>query len=50
MRVKSFYAVNTQNLDSKVNNFLASNNIEVIDIKFSSSLFYFSSMIIFKEN
>lgn len=45
IKVKTFiiksreYAANTDRLDSMINNFIAENNIEVIDIKYSTALF-----------
>ncbi|WP_166669555.1 hypothetical protein [Paenisporosarcina antarctica] len=51
MKVNSFFAWNNEKLDEKINEFLSSNDdIEVIDIKFSSTMFYFSSMIIYKNH
>ena len=45
IKVKTFiiksreHAANTDRLDSLINNFIAENNIEVIDIKYSTALF-----------
>jgi len=36
-------------LEGKVNNFLADSSIEPIDVKFSSTVFYFSLLIIYKK-
>lgn len=33
------YAANTDRLDSMINNFIAENNVEVIDIKYSTAIF-----------
>ncbi len=38
----------TDFIERKINNFINDNQIEVIDIKFSSSVFYFGVMIIYK--
>lgn len=46
MKVKTFIAFSEKSLDKKVNDFISSNNSEIIDIKFSSSFLYLSAMII----
>ncbi|MDV2582346.1 hypothetical protein [Alkalibacillus haloalkaliphilus] len=48
MRVKSFYGMSNDKLDQRINEFLDSQHIEVIDVKFSSTMFYFSAMVIYK--
>ena len=50
MKIKTFYAMDNKKLDKKVNDFLNSSRIEVIDFKFSHNIFYFSVMVIFNEN
>lgn len=49
MKVKSFSAMTSETLDKKINDFLVNNHIEVIDIKFSSTIFFFSAMVMFNE-
>lgn len=48
MKVKLFYAMTEKGLEEKANGFLADPSIEVIDIKFSATIFYFSLLIIYK--
>ncbi|MFA1819857.1 hypothetical protein ACDX78_06625 [Virgibacillus oceani] len=48
MKIKTFYALDNSKLDKKVNEFLNS-GVEVVDIKFSNPLFYFSAMVLFDE-
>lgn len=48
MKIKTFYALDNNRLDKKVNEFL-NDNIEIVDIKFSNPLFYFSAMVMFNE-
>lgn len=40
MNVKTFTAMTEAGLDRKVNNLLNGNSFDVIDIKYSSSIFY----------
>lgn len=49
MRVKTFYGWSEKGMDRKVNEFLESTNIEVVDIKFATPIFFFSAMVIYKE-
>jgi hypothetical protein len=64
IKIKTF-VMNSQNplhherLDNSINNFVKSNNIEVVDVKYSTSVttgsdgrhyWYPSAMLIYKEN
>ena len=52
MRTKTFTAMTEGGLDNKINKFLGfieQRGIEVIEIKFSGSLFYIGAMIIYNE-
>lgn len=48
MRIKTYRSMFTHALDNKINEFIRQNNIEVIDIKYSVSMFDVSAMIIYK--
>lgn len=48
MRVKTIYAWSETGMDRKVNEFLESTPVEVIDIKFATPIFFFSAMIMYK--
>lgn len=48
MRVKTIYAWSETGMDRKVNEFLESNAVEVIDIKFATPIFFFSAMVMYK--
>ena len=53
MKVKTFCDIYTSALDKKINNFISSPDIEVIDIKFSTAskqgFVQFSAMVIYKD-
>ena len=56
MKVKTFCDIYTSALDKKINNFISSPDIEVIDIKFSTAskqnnygTSEFSAMVIYKD-
>jgi hypothetical protein len=49
MKVKTFTGFTESGLDRKINAFLDGRSIEVVDIKFSSSLFYLGAMVIYKK-
>lgn len=48
MRVKTFYGWSETGLDRKVNEFLENSSAEIVDIKFSTPIFFFSAMVIYK--
>ncbi|HCZ9402972.1 TPA: hypothetical protein O4G91_002847 [Staphylococcus aureus] len=48
MNTKILTGMTGSSSERKINNFINDNQIEVIDIKFSSSVFYFGVMIIYK--
>ncbi|ABR48058.1 hypothetical protein Amet_1893 [Alkaliphilus metalliredigens QYMF] len=50
MKTKIFYAFNEKTVESKVNDFLENSSVEVIDLKFSATVFYFSVLILYREN
>lgn len=49
MKVKTFSAMTEKGLDKKVNAFLDNIYKEVRDIKFSSTLFSYTAMVIYTE-
>ncbi|MFJ7637716.1 sporulation protein Cse60 [Peribacillus sp. NPDC097206] len=50
MKIKTFYGWTEKGMDKKVNEFLAAvPSINVVDIKFGSPVFFFSAMVIYKE-
>jgi len=48
LKTKTFRSMFTHALDNKINEFILQNNIEIIDIKYSVSMFDVSAMIIYK--
>lgn len=48
MQVKAFTAMSEHSLSKKMNQFLNEVSVEVIDIKFSSTMFFLSGLIIYK--
>jgi len=49
MRVKTFYGLSEKKMDQRINDFISDNYIEVVDIKFSTAMYFFSAMVIYKE-
>jgi hypothetical protein len=50
LKIKTFYAMDNRKLDEKVNSFLDNSNIQVVDVKFNHVIFYFSVLILYKED
>ena len=50
VRIKTFYAISDKGLDRKVNAFLDDAGIEVTDIQFGMNFFYFSAMVVYRDN
>ncbi|MRX74120.1 sporulation protein Cse60 [Bacillus lacus] len=48
MKVKTITGWTEKTLDDKVNDFLSNGSIDIVDIKYSSTIFYFSAMVIYK--
>lgn len=49
MRVKTLTSIDTTRLDRKVNEFLARPGITVVDVRFDTTLFSLSAMIVYEE-
>ncbi|MFC4737143.1 hypothetical protein ACFO4L_11140 [Bacillus daqingensis] len=49
MKVKSFYALSSRQLDKRINVFLEDSQIDVEDIKFSATLFYVAAMVVYRN-
>ncbi|WP_245983287.1 sporulation protein Cse60 [Ammoniphilus oxalaticus] len=49
IKVKTFIGWTEKSLDKKMNAFLSELNGEIVDIKFSTPVFFFSAMLIYKE-
>jgi hypothetical protein len=49
MRVKTLTSIDTTWLDRKVNEFLAQRDITVVDIRFDTTMFSLSAMIVYEE-
>lgn len=50
LRIKTFYGWSEKDLDRKVNEFLSENTIEVVDIKFSTPIFVYSALVMYKSD
>ncbi|MFP4078394.1 MAG: hypothetical protein ACLFUQ_04560 [Candidatus Izemoplasmataceae bacterium] len=48
MKVKLFYAMSESKLEEKANDFLEDTSIEVVDIRYSATVFHFSLLILYK--
>lgn len=48
MKIETFSGFTEKGLSKKVNEFLDNNDVEVVDIKYSSSVFYMGAMVIYK--
>ncbi|HIS29004.1 MAG TPA: hypothetical protein IAA78_06050 [Candidatus Avamphibacillus intestinigallinarum] len=49
MQVQVFTAITETGLTRKMNRFLNESSVEVIDIKFSSTIFFLSGLIMYKS-
>lgn len=49
MRIKTFYSFSNSKLDREVNEFLDRPDIEVVDVQFGPTAFYFAVMVQFRE-
>lgn len=49
MKVEIFSGFTEHSLSKKINEFLNNNPMEVVDIKYSATLFYMGAMVIFKD-
>ena len=49
MRIKTLWSMDTTRLDRKVNEFLAQPDIHVVDLRYDSTMFSFSVMIMYEE-
>lgn len=49
MKVVTFSGFTEKGLSNKINNFLASHDVEIIDIKYSASIFYMGALVIYKR-
>lgn len=49
MKIKTFYAMGTRKLDKDVNAFLERGDIDVIDVRYGPSIFYFSVCVLYRE-
>ncbi|MBU0439345.1 hypothetical protein [Staphylococcus succinus] len=49
MYIKTVTAFSESALDKKINKFLDNNDDEIVDIKFSTSIFYVSAMVILRN-
>ncbi|PTJ85064.1 hypothetical protein BU055_01895 [Staphylococcus succinus] len=49
MKVHTFTAISEKGMNKKINDFLLNVTDEVIDIKFSASIFYLSALVLLKD-
>ncbi|MFE8700833.1 hypothetical protein ACFYKX_09420 [Cytobacillus sp. FJAT-54145] len=49
MRIKTITGWSEKDFDKKVNEFLNDTTIEIVDIKFTNPIFFYSAMVIYKE-
>lgn len=49
VKIKTFYAMGTRKLDKDVNAFLERGDIDVIDVRYGPSIFYFSVCVLYRE-
>ncbi|MEN1970206.1 sporulation protein Cse60 [Lentibacillus sp. N15] len=47
--MKTFSSMSEKGLDKKINDFLSDTPFEIVDVKFSISIFSYSAMVIYKE-
>lgn len=49
MKTKIFYAFNEKKLEDQINVFLERSDVEIIDLQFSATVFYFSVLIMYQQ-
>jgi hypothetical protein len=49
MKITTFYAMSTDKLDRQVNAFLDQVDVEVVDVQFAASAFYFAVMVRYQD-
>jgi len=49
MKTKIYYAFSEKKLEEQVNDFLQRVDVELVDLKFSATVFYFSVLILYRE-
>ncbi|WP_192894730.1 hypothetical protein [Neobacillus notoginsengisoli] len=49
MKAKTIIGYTEKGFDKKVNDFLSDASLEIIDVKFSSPVFFFAVLILYKE-
>lgn len=49
MKVRTFTAMTEKSLDNNVNHFINNASIEVLEIKFSATIFSVAAMVVYKE-
>lgn len=49
MKIKTFYAMGSRKLDEQVNRFLERGDIEVVDVRYGASVFYFSVLVLYRD-
>lgn len=49
MKVRTFTAMTEKSLDNNVNHFINIASIEVLEIKFSATIFSVAAMVVYKE-
>lgn len=48
MKIKIFQSISENTVEKKVNKFIEENDIEVIEMQFRATIFYFAVMITYK--
>lgn len=49
MRAETITGWSAKELDIKLNNFMSNKTIDIIDVKFSNPILYFSALILYKD-
>jgi len=48
LKVKTIMGYSVKEFDNKVNEFLLSTSLDIVEVKYSSNIFFHSAMIIYK--
>lgn len=48
MKAKTIYGWSEKDFDSKLNMFLSDTSIEIIEVQFSSTIFHYAALVLYK--
>lgn len=49
MKAKTIVGWSDESFDKKLNEFMSDPNIEIVDVKFTNPIFYYSALILYRD-